>query len=53
MEDAKVKELLTTVKADKNIQREDLDTQLSNYIKQPLIWCACMLVLMSYLDNLK
>lgn len=34
MEDAKVKELLTTVKADKNIQREDLDIQLSNYIKQ-------------------
>ncbi len=34
MTDDKVKDLLTTVKADKNIQREDLDTQLSNYIKQ-------------------
>lgn len=34
MEDAKVKELLTTVKLDKNISGNDLDNLLSNFIKQ-------------------
>ena len=34
MEDTKVNELLTTVKLDKNIQGNDLDLLLSNFIKQ-------------------
>ena len=34
MEDARVTKLLATVKADKNIQVNDLDGQLSNYINQ-------------------
>ncbi|HJA23209.1 MAG TPA: phage head-tail connector protein [Candidatus Limosilactobacillus intestinavium] len=34
MEDAKVNELLTTVKLDKGIKDNSLDVQLSNFIKQ-------------------
>ena len=34
MNDAKVKDLLATVKLDKNIKEDGLDTLLSNFIKQ-------------------
>ncbi|KRM80083.1 prophage Lp1 protein 43 [Limosilactobacillus coleohominis DSM 14060] len=34
MEDAKVNELLTTVKLDKNVKGNDLDIQLTSFIKQ-------------------
>lgn len=34
MNDAKVNDLLATVKLDKNIKEDDLDTLLSNFIKQ-------------------
>ena len=34
MNDAKVNDLLATVKLDKNIKEDGLDTLLSNFIKQ-------------------